>query len=128
MTTWRSGRTNRTGASSWRYLETLRQALRNGGVGAPVFVNPTDARDSAAGSAAGEPIAAMGQWYMRSDSSSALKERELSAEDAATIEFFTEELKTQPNFPPALIEYQAGWYAPGDDDRPLESDAENTPR
>ena len=50
----------------------------------------------------------------------------MTAEDASTIEFCTEALKTQPNFPPALIEYQAGWYAPGDDDRPIENDAENT--
>lgn len=123
-----SGRTNRTGPAFWHYVESLRAALRSGGVGAPAFLNPTDMRDSAAGSAQAEPIAAMGQWYMRPDpnSSSALKERELTAEDASTIEFFTEELKTQPNFPPALIEYQAGWYAPGDDDRPIDSDAENT--
>jgi hypothetical protein len=35
-------------------------------------------------------------------------------------------LATQQKFPPALIEYQTGWYAPPDDDRPEENPAENT--
>ena len=132
-----NGRTNRAGPVVWRYLESLREALRAGGTRAPVFINPTDARVSAAGSALAEPFAVMGQWYLHPDrsekethrrdtESAETKEHELTAEDASTIEFYVEELKTQPNFPPALIEYQAGWYAPGDDDRPIESDAENT--
>ncbi len=29
-------------------------------------------------------------------------------------------------FPPVMIEYQAGWYTPGDDDRPVESPSVNT--
>ena len=50
----------------------------------------------------------------------------LTTVDAAEIEFFSEQLKTQPNFPPAMIEYQAGWYAPADDDRPHPNLPENT--
>ncbi|MGA8075601.1 MAG: beta-galactosidase [Candidatus Acidiferrales bacterium] len=132
-----NGRTNYAGPAVWRYLESLREALRSGGVNVPVFINATDARVSAAGAGLENPIGVMGQWYMRPDrperethrrdaEGAEAKEHELTAEDASTIEFYTEELKTQPNFPPALIEYQAGWYAPADDDRPIESDAENT--
>ena len=122
-----NGRANRAGTSVWRYLESLRDALRGGGLGVPVFINPTDPRVAAAGSGLADPIGVMGQWYLHpAASAGAGKDLQLTAEDASTIELFTEELKTQPGFPPALIEYQAGWYAPGDDDRPLESAAENT--
>jgi glycosyl hydrolase family 35 len=121
------GHTNRAGPAVWRYLESLRAALRGGGLGVPVFINPTDARVAAAGSGLADPIGVMGQWYLRPNGNIAAgKGLELTAEDASTIELFAEELKTQPGFPPALIEYQAGWYAPGDDDRPIESAAENT--
>jgi hypothetical protein len=53
-------------------------------------------------------------------------ERKITAQDASTIEFFVETLKTQPAFPPMIIEYQAAWYNPGDDARPLESSVANT--
>ncbi|HUC42349.1 MAG TPA: hypothetical protein VL913_01265, partial [Candidatus Micrarchaeaceae archaeon] len=72
------------------------------------------------------PVPVMGQWYLRPAESESAPGRALSAEDATDIEFQTQELNTQPAFPPALIEYQAGWYTPGDDDRPPESPAENT--
>jgi hypothetical protein len=122
-----NGRANRAGTAVWRYLESLRDTLRGGGLGVPVFINPTDPRVAAAGSGLADPIGEMGQWYLHPVAAIAAgKDLQLTAEDASTIELFTEELKTQPGFPPALIEYQAGWYAPGDDDHPLESAAENT--
>ena len=120
------GRTNRVGTDFWRYVEELRGMLEAGGLNAPVFINPTDMRVSAAGSAQSPPIGAMGQWYMHPREGSGTGARLLTTVDAAEIEFFSEELKTQPNFPPAMIEYQAGWYAPGDDDRPRPSLPENT--
>jgi glycosyl hydrolase family 35 len=120
------GRTNRTGPEFWRYLESLRSAVEAGGVDLPVFINPTDMRVSAAGSALERPIGVMGQWYMRRRETDESGERLLTASDAGEIEFFTEELKTQPAFPPVMIEYQAGWYAPADDDRPLMNPQENT--
>jgi hypothetical protein len=120
------GRTNRVGTDFWRYVEELRGMLEAGGLNAPVFINPTDMRVSAAGSAQRPPIGAMGQWYMHPREGPGTGARLLTTVDAAEIEFFSEELKTQPNFPPAMIEYQAGWYAPGDDDRPRPSLPENT--
>jgi hypothetical protein len=120
------GRTNHAGPDFWRYVEELRGMLAAGGLDVPVFINPTDMRVSAAGSAQNPPIGAMGQWYMHPREASDASARLLTTIDAAEIEFFSEELKTQPNFPPAMIEYQAGWYAPGDDDRPRPSLPENT--
>ena len=120
------GRTNRVGESFWKYAGELRDAVEAGGVDVPVFINPADMRVSASGSALEQPIGVMGQWYMRPGEGGAARGRTLTAEDAGEIEFLTEELETQPAFPPVMIEYQAGWYAPADDDRPLQSPAENT--
>jgi Glycosyl hydrolases family 35 len=130
------GRTNRTGAEFWSYVDDLRAAVEAGGVDVPVFINPTDMRVSAEGASLEPPIGVMGQWYLRSpparpaDASAETKTpaaaRLLTGRDVSDIEFVAEELKTQPAFPPAIIEYQAGWYAPADDDRPAESPPENT--
>jgi hypothetical protein len=121
------GRTNTTGANFWHYVETLRSALRDGRVGARVFINPTDMRVPASAAAALEdPIGVMGQWYLYPAPHSNETEQSLTTHDAASIEFFADELATQPAFPPALIEYQAGWYAPGDDDKPIDSSPGNT--
>jgi len=68
----------------------------------------------------------MGQWYMQPRSPAQPGDSLLTAQEAGEIELFTEVLKTQPTFPPVMIEYQAGWYTPGDDDRPVESRPENT--
>jgi hypothetical protein len=120
------GRTNRAGPDFWRYTGDLREMLEAGGVDVPVFINPTDMRVSAAGSGLERPIGVMGQWYMPPRGETGPTGRTLDASDARDIEFYTEELKTQPFFPPVVIEYQAGWYTPGDDDRPPFSPPENT--
>jgi hypothetical protein len=122
------GRTNYTGPEFWRYMEALRSMLESGGVDVAAFINPTDMRVSAAGFGLERPIGAMGQWYLRRPApvSGTLPEQRITASDASTIQFFVETLKTQPAFPPMLIEYQAAWYNPGDDARPLESAFWNT--
>jgi hypothetical protein len=120
------GRANRVGPNFWRYVESLRSAVEAGGVNVPVFINPTDMRVSASGSDRERPIGVMGQWYLerRPENSGGL--RRFTASDEAEVEFFTEELKTQPAFPPVMIEYQAGWFTPGDDDGSMASPPENT--
>ena len=125
------GRANRAGPEFWRYVDSLRGAVEAGGVDVPVFINPTDMRVSAAGSGLAHLIGVMGQWYLRPRDAAAgappgSAGSTLAASDAGELEFFTEELKTQPNFPPVMIEYQAGWYTPADDDRPLQNLVENT--
>ena len=120
------GRSNRVGPDFWSYVESLRGAVEAGGVSVPVFINPTDMRVSAEGSGRERAIGVMGQWYMPRRAGAEIAEQRFTAADAAEIELFTEELKTQPAFPPVMIEYQAGWYTPGDDDRPVESAPQNT--
>ncbi|HYL46557.1 MAG TPA: beta-galactosidase, partial [Candidatus Limnocylindrales bacterium] len=120
------GRFNRVGPEFWRYLELLREAIAAGGVEVPVFINPTDMRVPAEGSAQSPPINVMGQWYLRAQAGADAAGQLLSARDASEIEFFTEQLKTQPVFLPMMIEYQAGWYAAGDDDHPAENPPDNS--
>lgn len=121
-------RTNYAGPAFWKYVQDLGNMLKAGGLDVPVFINPTDMRVSAEGSALDPPIGVMGQWYMhpRKPNGAEAEPPMLTSRDASEIELFTEELKTQPAFPPVMIEYQAGWYAPADDDRPLPNLPVNT--
>ncbi len=120
------GRTNYAGPSFWRYMERLRGMLEAGGLDVPAFINPTDMRVSAAGSVLEPPVGVMGQWYLPPRPENETGGRELVAEDASTTAFYVEELKTQPAFPPILIEFQAGWYCPADDTGPPESPVAST--
>src|SRR5579864_2522500 len=120
------GRENYAGPAFWSYMESLRAMLCDGGLDVPAYINPTDMRVSAAGEGLADPIGAMGQWYMPPRKADGNGQRLLDDEDTSEIEFYTEELKTQPYFPPVMIEYQAGWYCPGDDDRPVDSPPVNT--
>jgi len=121
------GRTNRVGPSFWRYVEELRGMLEQAGLDLPFYFNPTDMRVSAAGAGLARPVGVMGQWYMPPPlAPDALQPRRLTPQDISTIEFFVETLKTQPHFPPMIIEYQAGWYTPGDDSHPTDSPMVNT--
>ncbi|MGH9708238.1 MAG: beta-galactosidase, partial [Candidatus Acidiferrales bacterium] len=119
-------RTNRVGPDFWKFVESMRADLQSQGLEVPVFINPTDMRVTAAGSSLTPPIGAMGQWYLRSGENASAGKQWITARDALEIQFFTEELKTQPEFPPVMIEYQAGWYAPRDDDHPADCLPSNT--
>jgi len=123
------GRTNYAGPDFWRYMMELRKMLEDGGLDVFAFINPTDMRVSAAGFGLERPIGAMGQYYLQppeKPAPGAPAERKITAREASTIEFFVEELKTQPAFPPLIIEYQAAWYTPGDDTRAFDSPTANT--
>ncbi len=112
-------RANYNGPIFWKYMNALAAALREAGATVPVYINPTDMRVSAAG--APHNIGAMGQWYFNFGSDPALR-----WEDSATLQFYTETLKTQPHFPPMVIEYQAGWYGNGEDSYAKTADPTNT--
>lgn len=112
-------RANYNGPVFWKYMNTLAGYLREAGATAPLYINPTDMRVSAAG--APHNIAAMGQWYFNFGNDVALR-----WEDTATLQFYAETLKTQPHFPPMIIEYQAGWYGTGDDAYAKTADPTNT--
>lgn len=112
-------RANYNGPVFWQYMNTLAGYLRQAGASVPIYLNPTDMRVSAAG--APHQIGVMGQWYFNFGSDPGLR-----WEDAATLQFYTETLKTQPHFPPMIIEYQAGWYGTGEDIYAKIADPTNT--
>ncbi len=112
-------RANYNGPVFWKYMNTLAGYLREAGASVPLYLNPTDMRVSAAG--APHNIGVMGQWYFNFGSDPALR-----WEDTATLQFYTETLKTQPHFPPMIIEYQAGWYGTSDDTYAKTADPTNT--
>ena len=112
-------RANYNGPVFWKYMNTLAGYLREAGATAPLYLNPTDMRVSAAG--APHNIGVMGQWYFNFGNDPALR-----WEDTATLQFYTEALRTQPHFPPMIIEYQAGWYGTGDDAYAKTADPANT--
>ena len=112
-------RANYNGPIFWKYMNALAAFLRDAGATVPVYINPTDMRISAAG--APHNIGAMGQWYFNFGNDPALR-----WEDSATLQFYTETLKTQPHFPPMVIEYQAGWYGNGEDSYAKTADPTNT--
>ncbi|MDX2040820.1 MAG: beta-galactosidase [Acidobacteriota bacterium] len=112
-------RANYNGPIFWQYMNSLTRFLREAGATIPVYINPTDMRVSAAGTP--HEIGAMGQWYFNFGTDAALR-----WEDTATLQFYTETLKTQPHFPPMVIEYQAGWYGTGEDSYAKTADPTNT--
>lgn len=112
-------RTNYNGPVFWKYMNALAGFLHEAGATVPVYINPTDMRVSAAG--APHNIGAMGQWYFNFGTDATLR-----WEDTATLQFYTETLKTQPHFPPMIIEYQAGWYGNGEDSYAKVADPTNT--
>lgn len=123
------GRANYAGPAFWRYVGELRAMLAAGGLDVPAFINPFDPRVAAGGAALEQPVGVMGQWYLRAEAKPRSEDalpRMLGASDASAIEYLTESLKTQPAFPPMMIEYNAAWYTPYDDPRPTESPRENT--
>ncbi|MBI3669881.1 MAG: beta-galactosidase [Acidobacteria bacterium] len=119
-----------------RYLEELRGVLVAGGVDALYTVNPVGLRDSgprwairalaAPGRLNDLPIGVTGQWFLNPQREASSGVQRITAQDAATLGFLVETLKTQPSFPPMFSDYQAGWHAPADDVRPPESAPANT--
>ena len=113
------------GPAYWNYVETLCAMLARGGVDALCFIDPEQPRAAAAGSVLPQPVAAMGQWFLGPRSDGGAEERLISPVDVADLELTVASLATQPAFPPALVEFNAGWYAPEDDARPPFSPSEN---
>jgi len=115
-----------SGPAFWNYAEMLCGILAQGGVDAPCTVNLAQAEAATGGAARPHPVATMGQWFLIAESERGEGERRITPVEAAQLEFTAASLAMQPAFPPALIEYNAGWFAPHEDARPELSPAENT--
>ena len=120
-----SGRANPPGPEFWKYVETLCGVVARGGVDAPCFIDPAQPHAAAVGSGLQQPVATMGQWFFGPGSTGTETERAISPVNVAGLELTVASLATQPDFPPALAEFNAGWFAPANDARPELTPPEN---
>ena len=97
------------------YLATLAGVVRGvTGPRLPLFINTYEMKVTASA-----PVWAMGNWY-QSDAYS------IGEHDRAALEFSAGLLQTQPRFPVAMSEFQAGWLAQPEDPAPRAADPTNT--
>jgi hypothetical protein len=101
------GPENYNGPNFWKYMDTLRgfakDAIHHSDV--PYYINGADMRLNAeSNDLTVEPFWNMGQDYQMSGPGGYS-----SVEEAAKNKFTTDNLKMQPLFPPAIIEYGPGW-------------------
>ena len=97
------------------YLDALEKTVRTVvGPTLPVFINTYEMKVTASA-----PVWAMGNWY-QSDAYS------IGEHDRAALEFSTGLLQTQPQWPVAISEFQAGWLAQPEDPEPRPADPTNT--
>ena len=120
-----SGYAGPAGPVLWSYAEALCGMLSRAGLDAPCFIDPALPRPAAAGTAVPQPVAAMGQWFPGRRSEIGAEQSQFSPLDVAELDLVAASLATQPAFPPLLAEFNAGWFAPGDDSRPPASSSEN---
>lgn len=98
---------NRNGPRFWQYMEVLRQAAKDAthGSAIPYYINGSEMRVNAeANDALPEPFWNMGQDYQMGEPGGLS-----DAMEAAKNKINTEALKTEPLFPPYIIEFGAGF-------------------
>ena len=120
-----SGNAGTAGPEFWKYAEGLCSVLHHGGVDVPCFVDAAPLRAAGAGAALAAPVAAMGQWFLPPLGGHSAEQRRISPLDVARLESTVASLTSQPDFPPVLAEFDAGWFAPQDDARPELSPPQN---
>ncbi|GAC1545805.1 MAG: hypothetical protein NVS2B17_28500 [Candidatus Velthaea sp.] len=97
------------------YLAELERITRTvTGPQLPVFINTYEMKVTAS-----SPVWAMGNWY-QSDAYA------IGEHDRTALEFSTALLQTQPHWPVAISEFQAGWLAAPEDPTPRPADPSNT--
>jgi len=113
-------------ATYWQYIKTLRDALTTGGIEALFVVTASHAENGFEQDATGSSIAIAGQWFLSPDTRSQVENTKsnrlrLQDSDAQTLALLTQSLRTQPDFPAFLSDFQAGWFTPWDDAGPPRS-------
>ncbi|RMG52959.1 MAG: hypothetical protein D6723_07960, partial [Acidobacteria bacterium] len=98
---------NHNGSTFWRYIHQYQQLLARAGVDVPLFINAAFMRDTAGANnpPEGDPLWIIGQWYLRTGTP------RLEEGDVASLQYAVEVLKTQPLFPPWMIEFNTNQYA-----------------
>ncbi len=109
------------------YLKEFRGAMRSAGLDGPLLV--VSALDPTRGGGSAHGLPALGRWFFSpppAPTYASSRAITIPREKLDAIEAMAGVLSTQPEFPPMLIEYQAGGQAPVDEPRPVESPPVNT--
>jgi hypothetical protein len=121
---------NGPGANA-QFPKALHDALAKEGIDAQVIAAASDATfvPNHATSAPAVPVS--GKWYMKQSGSVSVADPKaggarVTDEDAQTLAFLTQNLRTQNDFPAMLTEFQAGSPTPSDDSGPRRSAPSNT--
>ncbi len=118
------GRENYNGPQFWKYMDLLRDYAEDitHYSKLPYYINGADMRVNAESNyAPRQPFWNTGQDYQMSGEGGYSTTLE-----AAKNKFFTEIVKTQPLFPPGMIEFQAGWFVDEKDTYARPTDPSNT--
>ncbi len=112
-------------SSFWRYMNELRDVLRASGLETIVTINPTHLEKSPPGAPPLDLLIALtGQWLLPPRLADKVSELpapwKLTSRNEAELDLLARALATQPQFPPVVADFQAGWRAPEDDWRPPE--------
>jgi hypothetical protein len=121
----------------WQYVGTLRQALATGGVDALSVVNPVTPKSAGPPCTPpqGTPVFFTGRWTpaLRPDAlvpdekaADSYGERQVTGADASAVEFLSQTLQLQTEFPLLVSNFQPGSFAPDDDVGPPAIAPENT--
>ena len=112
----------RDGAHFWQYMAWLRDEMRKDGVDLPLYLNPAELDSAALGEKAlgKDPLWLMSQWYQR------FLGPDLSTASLSDIESAVQPLKTSADFPPAVVEFNAGFFGMQDEPYGMTTEPINT--
>nr|HEV7955208.1 beta-galactosidase [Candidatus Acidoferrales bacterium] len=111
--------------------KALHNALAKEGIETQLAATASDAEFTMNHSVIAPGIPLSGKWYMTSSGRASIADPKAGGErvtdqDAQTLAFLAQNLRTQNDFPAILTEFQAGWPTPSDDSGPRRSAPSNT--
>jgi hypothetical protein len=114
-----------------QFPEDLHDALAKEGIESRLAATVSDSEFAFNHSLIAPEIPFSGKWYMKQSGRPTVPDpkaggERVTDEDAQTLAFLAQNLRTQNNFPAMLTEFQAGWPTPSDDSGPRRSAPSNT--
>ena len=106
----------------WEYMKTLRNLFLDNGVSLPMILNPEETSVPSLGDrAVGRPhLWIMSQWYQRNYG------LDLSTSSLIPLESLVQSMKMSPEFPPSVVEFNAGFFAVEDDPYGMQTNPSDT--
>jgi len=114
-----------------QFPKLLREAFSKAGIDPRFAATDSDAEFMVDRSTITPGIPVSGKWYMKQFGRASVPDpkaggQRVTDEDAQTLAFLAQNLRTQNDFPAMLTEFQAGWPTPSDDSGPRRSAPSNT--